>query len=86
MIKYRTRRDKIEAVEVIRVTDANVFLQTNGKERREAKRSSYQNWFDTWEEAKSFLVMHAEISVEEAHMILERAKGKLGQLRGMREV
>lgn len=87
MIKYRTRWDNIEAVEVLRETDKMVFVHGRGgrKEEREAKRSDYQNWFDSWGEAKAFLVANAEKDVEDARMQLERAKGKLGQLLGMRE-
>ena len=87
MIKYRTCWDKIEAVEVLRETEKTVFLPGRGRrnEEREAKRSDYQNWFDSWDDAKAFLVAGAERKVETARMNLERAKGKLGQLRGMRE-
>jgi len=87
VIKYRTRWDEIEAVEVLRETDKMVFLPGRGrsKEEREAKRSDYQNWFDSWDEAKAFLVADAEKAVEAARMNLERAKGKLVRLRGMRE-
>ncbi len=87
MIKYRTYFDKIETVEVLRETVSSVYVQTGSKkgERREAKRSSFYNYFDTWQEAHAFLVSNAELSVESARMNLERAKGRLGQIRAMKQ-
>ena len=88
MIKYRTCWDTIEAIEILRETEKTVCFQFlgSGKEVRESKRSNFQNWHDTFEEAKEFLVYQAEYEVEKAMINLERAKGKLGQLRGMRQV
>ena len=87
MIKYRTYFDKIENVEVLRETVSSVYVQTGSKkgERREAKRSSFYNDFDSWQEAHAFLVSGAESSVEELRMNLERAKGRLGQIRAMKQ-
>jgi len=57
-IKYRTyfNEPKIEAVEITKETDKSVFF---GKER-EQKRSSYQNWHDSFEDAKTFLLEAAK--------------------------
>ena len=57
----------------------------HGNRGREAKRSEWSNWHNSFDEAKAFLVENAEKEVEAARMNLERKRGKLGQLRGMRE-
>jgi len=87
MIKYRTYFDKIETVEVLRETISSVYVQTGSKkgERREAKRSSFYNYFDTWQEAHAFLVLRAEIAVDGARSRLENEERRLGQIRGMKE-
>lgn len=73
MIKYRTGSvigsKLIEAVEVERETESSVWVKStwNGKEQvnRELKRTGYHNYFDTWEEARLFLMEKemAEISL-----------------------
>jgi len=80
MIKYRVRFNRIERVNVERETEKFVVLP-DGK--REAKRTDRSNWFDSWEEAKWFLVNDAERVVNDLRNRLDRAKGKLGQLKGM---
>jgi len=86
MIKYRTRFDKIEALEVDRETDKQVVLPArNGfRSSRENKVSDWSNWHDTWEAAHSFLIAEAERDVASLRMRLEQAKGKLGNIKGMR--
>jgi len=60
MKKFRNRYDhEIEEIEVISETEKYVTLEAvafDGKHRREMKRSNYMNYFDTWQEAKDFLV------------------------------
>ena len=70
----------IEAVEVDRETDVSVFID----KQRHAKRSSYHNYFDTWDEAKDFLLKKAEGEAERIRRLLEIANGKLGHIRGLR--
>lgn len=85
MIKYRTRFDRIEALEVERETDKQVVLPASEGCRsiRENKVSDWSNWHDTWDDAHAFLVKEAEREVESLRMRLEKSKGKLGQLKGM---
>jgi hypothetical protein len=86
VIKYRTRFYKIEALEVERETDHQVFLPAKNGMRasRENKVSDWSKWHDSWEAAHAFLVAHAERDVESLRMRLEQAKGKAGQIRGMK--
>ena len=91
-LKYRVRYDKIVALEIVRETEKMVVLaplsaaNSFDREVKEAKRSDWQNWFNSWEEAHSFLVKRAERKIENCRANLERAKGVLGQIKGMRPV
>jgi hypothetical protein len=63
------------------------FLAGSNEEftRTENKESSYHAWFDTWENAHAYVVAKCEKEVESCEMKLERAKGRLGQVRGMKK-
>lgn len=81
----------IEAVQVERETAAAVWIKSwtfkgagTGPERRHNKRSTYENYFDTWDEAKAFLLDAAEQQVVNARGRLERATGHLGNVKGMK--
>lgn len=83
MIKFRTGgygNKLIESVEVDRETESSVFIGKN----RNAKRSSYHNYFDTWEDAKAFLLKNAEEEAASCRRQLEIANGKLGNICGLR--
>jgi hypothetical protein len=90
MIKYRISLSwgKIEAFEVLRETNAQVVFNilSGGLacERREAKRSEYHSWHDTWEDAHAFLIERAETEVQALRGRLEQAKGRLGNIKGMK--
>lgn len=87
MIKYKTSNYgvEIERVEVIRETAQCVFVVASGRERRESKSSEWSKYHDTWQQAKDFLVERETVRVEAARRILELAKGKLGNAKGLRE-
>ena len=83
MKKFRAggfSRKLIEEVEVDRETDVSVFID----KRRHAKRSSYHNYFDTWDQAKDFLLKKAEGEAKKCRRLLEVANGRLGNIRGLR--
>ena len=86
VIKYRTRFDKIEALEVERETSHQVFLPAKNGMRasRENKVSDWSNWHDSWDAAHAFLVANAERDVESLCMRLEQSKGRVGQIKGMK--
>jgi hypothetical protein len=85
MIKYRTRCNTIKKVEIIRETKNSVFVKDQEGQRREAKRSSWDNWHDSFEDAKAFLVENAEREVAAAQAVFERWQAKLAQARALRE-
>jgi hypothetical protein len=95
IIKFKTSSawstgPKIERVEVIRETEQSVFLpksrvgKTNG-ERRAAKHSEWEQYHDTWEAARAYLLEIANDDVTAARLALERANGKLGNIKGMKK-
>ena len=81
MLKYMTNWIRIEEVEIARETEQCVF-HING--RRESKHSGWHNFFDTWEEARQWLLDKAENDVASLRRRLETAKGHLGNIKGMR--
>lgn len=84
MIKYRTRFNEINAIEVFRETDKQVVILVGKTERRENKFSDWSSWHDTWEAAHAFLIAKAEEKVDSLRLQLEQAKVTLGQIKGMK--
>ena len=66
-------RNTIKIVEVEKETGASVWV----KGRRNAKRSSYENYFDTWREAHDCLREDAERNLSRAKKSLEQARSRL---------
>lgn len=80
----------IEPVEVIRKTEKMIVIQEmrfNGtqRERRTAIRSSYDNYFDTFEEAKAFLIEREKNRLESAQEAAKRATDSIMKLNAMTE-
>jgi hypothetical protein len=92
LIKFRTGygADRIERVEVLRETSACVYLPRNATrgnpkgEQREAKLSEFAQYHDTWNAAHAYLIRKAEGDVDMARGRLEVARGKLGNIKGMK--
>lgn len=92
IVKYKVSsksyNPRIEKVEIVRETAQCVFLppfRGTGSERREAKSSDYADYFDSFEDAKSFLVTLWEFKVNSARLKLEQDKGTLGNIKVMKE-
>lgn len=79
MIKYRTRFREIEAIEVARET-AGFVVMTGTRARKEAKRSDWSNWHDTWEDAHRFLLRIARERVVGTEADLKMAKSNLATI------
>jgi hypothetical protein len=78
---------EINALEILRETEKQVVLapkHTKGKESRENKKSDWQCWFDTWEQAHDFLVSEAQKKVDSLRLELKKANGCLGNIKGMK--
>ena len=81
MIKYMIYFDKITKILVKGETQKQIILTTG---RRENKISDWKCYFDTWGDAHNYLIEKAEREVSDIWLSLERAKGKLGQIKGMK--
>lgn len=87
MLKYKSRSETIEAYEVVRETEHQVVLppiDKGEKERRESKQCDWYAWHNSWEEAHAHLVAKAQAEVDALRLRLEHAKGKLGNIKGMK--
>ncbi len=84
MIKFKasTIGNRIEKVEVVGETECFVKLP-NG--RKDAKRSEWQNYFDSFDDAKNYLIDKAQKRVDSLRTQLESANGELGQIKGIKE-
>lgn len=82
-IKYTNRIYKIE---VTRKTNSTAFMSgSNGHEIKRRIKSDTCPLFDTFEQAKQWLYDEQEKQVIHLRMQLERAKGLLGNIKGMIE-
>jgi hypothetical protein len=72
---------KITAVQIEKETDSSVWH--NG--RRCKKRTEESGYFDSFAEAKEFLVQFAEEKVRVARRMLELANSQLGNAKGIKE-
>ena len=90
MKKYRVKWQEINEYEVVKETPKQiVFLEpgwndkTTFKESREAKKSGYQNWFDTWEQAHDFLVEASKRKIKGLESRIKSEKKVLSNILNM---
>lgn len=85
---FKTTRHgrEIEPVEVIKSTEATVTLAATRwyGERRARRISTYECFYPTWEAAHAALMDDAEKSVTYARLELDRAQGRLGNIKGLK--
>jgi len=77
----------IEPIEAVKETDKQVvYLRPNPcmpgtvTEQRSPKRGQHDNFFNSWDEAKAFLVENAGSEVKRCEENLQRAQAKLQQM------
>lgn len=65
MIKYRVYSKTIEKMEIERETVHTIFYKSaTGSTVCERKQSSYYNYFDTFEDARKFILNRINLSLE----------------------
>ena len=87
LIKWKTTgwSTEIQKIEIARETDSSIFLASRHGERREAKRTGYHIYHDSWEDARTHL-MEAEAKKElHARASLDKALKNIGILSSMAE-
>ena len=72
----------IEEVEIERVTEASVWVESKSKydSGRQGRKTNYQSFWDTKEEAKEYLKDKLESSLLNAKETLSRIENKLKEL------
>lgn len=92
MIKYKTTSTgapHIVKINVLRETDKCVFLATKSrgcKEIRVAKSSTYENYFDTFEEAKEFLAAKSRNYIASVETTLAYERDQLAKIEALQDV
>ena len=73
VVKFRTGNNlHIEALEIIRDMPRQIhYIDGKGVSRREAKFSNHQNWHETFDDAKRFLIYKIETEASELRRNLE---------------
>jgi len=82
MYKYLQQFDSIKKVEITRETDHFVWLKDD---RRDKKTTSWRNYFDTYEEAKMFIIMTAAGKVDGLKYHLQKAEVELEKAHALEE-
>jgi hypothetical protein len=67
------KKNLIELVEIEKETEKSIWI--NGRVHR--KTTSYEKYFDTWEEAKDYLMAQTESKISHLSAELEKQKSKL---------
>ena len=87
-IMYKTNSiNEIEKVDVIRETEHTVWIIIPGNKKASAwrKRSYSWNFFDTFDEAKKFLVEKYEKTINQLEQQLSRKRKQLDKILALKE-
>lgn len=90
MIKYKTvsfGRHRIEKVEVVKETEKTVWVKTGDGAtiNKTLKDSVYHHYFNSWQEAKDYLLAKKQTEIESIRRRLEYANSVLGNIKGLKE-
>lgn len=72
-------RENIEVLEAEKVNDTSYWI----KGRRNARHTRFESCFDTWEQAKAFLVREAESKISTYKSALEEAEQELVKIQSL---
>ena len=85
MIKYKAAHGKIKPIEVIREADNYVFVNQFGAERMLEKFSEDHSFFNTFGEAKAFLIAEAKKDIKRAQGQIRVKHAQLQLIRNIAE-
>lgn len=89
MMKYRANSTfcEIDLVEIIKETDSSVYTASAWSKQgdRHAKLSESRGYFDTFDEARRFLLESEEGKIAALTRELARRQEKVAQIRAMQE-
>lgn len=80
-----SRSDRIRKVEVVKETEKTVTIMERGWGKPSERKLVRPDVFDTFDQAKSFMIEKAEEEVQSIRRMLEQQNGRLGNLRGLKE-
>ena len=85
MIRYKVSKYTldIQPIDVVKETDKSVFIQQGRNLNRQAKETTYDQWFTTWEDAHNFLVKRTESKIEYLKGRLEDTEDNLTEILNM---
>lgn len=85
MKKFRAKwGDRIEEIEIVKETDKQViFINSNGRENREAKNSNWATWHNSKEEAKQYLISEQENKIEEKLRQIKSCKELIEKIKSL---
>lgn len=90
IVKYKAIRGSIHRIECSKETGKTVtmilpkFLSDGYYEKKEAKLGPHHGIFDSWTDAREYLLREAMDDVVEARRSLELANSYLGNVKGMK--
>lgn len=85
-IKYYAWLGRIERIEIIKESAKTVTLKSGiSGERRSAKLSEDRGYFDTYQEAKQFLIDQATADLKQLYDQVDRLETKLAKIKEMQE-
>lgn len=88
MIKYKTCgfSDRIDEVEIARETKSSLWIiSLNGHARRASKISRYDNYHDTWKEAKDYLINSQQGKIDSCVEELNYHNQKMQKIKNLSE-
>lgn len=79
----------IEKVKAIKLTAKTLIYEATdwrGEAHKQTERlhASFHAFFPSWEEARDWLLRKAENDLESARLQLQRAQGKVGNIKGLK--
>ena len=90
MIMYKAGgwKNEVSEVDVLRKTDKSVWIMgvNFGKRKpfRESRFGRYGNYFDTWEQARSYILMRAKAKLSQAESGVETWTAEVAKIGSMR--
>ena len=89
IVKWRTGgwgSEDIQRVECVRETEKCIFIcDSRGRERKSMKHSDYEQYHDSWQAAKDYLLAGARRQVEACKTRLHDARTQLGMIESLKE-
>lgn len=84
MKMYRTSKWSLSIVEieVDKVNEKSIWIDGH----RNSRLSSYHNYFETWEDAKNFLVTRCESNLQSDKQRLDRCMSELETAKALKQV